>query len=379
MFFSKLKSTREVEGYMSQSSELSPFDLLNNFLHSSSRLNPCGLIYQNLKSILLKLIFSSVLILSLSLLANAATLTCPGTTTLEELIACIEMQMPRKGSEGFIIPKSSQIRDWRSVVSQILGGNCKKIRLPGGLRNIYSVGTFHDADKSKDYCVLMEIFDGDGDSIVDKGWGTFIINLSSGRELSIQIPHPIADVGTTDEGIGVFKETDSRSFVMAGSHPDANSEISTCQSSFPTSDVAHNVANFFQSTQQELLRYYNSVGLDFVAIQLHGMGSSSCEGVDVYLTHGLSLSPVLGDKILELQSNLLFYNPGWVVTVPGDSPSCNLSASTNVQGRLLNGVASGAVCYTTASKYSGKFIHIEQKADFRISADWVDAAMDTWP
>jgi hypothetical protein len=226
----------------------------------------------------------------------------------------------------------------------------------------------------------MEIKDRDGDGIVDKGWGTFITNLSSSRELSIQIPHPIADIATIDEGIGVFKETDSRSFLMAGTHPDANSEISTCQSSFPKSDVAHNVANFFQPAEQELLSYYNSAGgVNFVAIQFHGMGPSSCGGVDVYLTHGPSLSPVSGDKILQLQSNLAFYNPGWVVTVPGDSPSCKLGGSTNVQGRLLNGVAANAACYTTASEYSGKFIHIEQKAEFRSSADWIDAIMDTWP
>ena len=41
--------------------------------------------------------------------------------------------------------------------------------------------------------------------------------------------------------------------------------------------------------------------------------------------------------------------------------------------------AIGIVGHTPATGYSGRFLHIEQKRDFRLPADWVDAIAATWP
>ncbi|MBC8449580.1 MAG: hypothetical protein H8D78_17675 [Chloroflexi bacterium] len=65
--------------------------------------------------------------------------------------------------------------------------------------------------------------------------------------------------------------------------------------------------------------------------------------------------------------------------MPGESPECNLNGTTNVQGRLLNGVADDQVCGTAASGYSGHFIHIEQHFDYRDAQNWFTAINDTWP
>lgn len=45
----------------------------------------------------------------------------------------------------------------------------------------------------------------------------------------------------------------------------------------------------------------------------------------------------------------------------------------------MNGVDASSVCGTAAASYNGKFIHIEQKRDFRLPEDWVDAIEATWP
>ncbi|MFQ5580650.1 MAG: PKD domain-containing protein [Nitrospiria bacterium] len=308
----------------------------------------------------------------------SSTLTCPGETTLEELITCIESQMPTKDSEEFVVPTSTVQSDWRNVVDQMLDGNCDNIPLPVSLTGVYSVSTFNDTDNGQSYCVLMEVLDQDDSGKVDRGWGTFIVNAHPYRELSIQVTHPKNDLNTPMQGIGVFKGSNSRSFLMAGSHRYANSITSTCQASYEQADVAHNVENLFQPTVQELLEFYGGTEGGVVAIQFHGMGTSSCSGVDVHLTHGLNTPPVAGDKIVDLKSNLLSYNPTWTVTVPGDSPSCDLVGSFNVQGRLLNNVAAGAVCTTAAVSYSGSFIHIEQKSCCRNANDWINAINDTW-
>jgi uncharacterized repeat protein (TIGR01451 family) len=329
--------------------------------------------------------------------AESNTLTCPGKTTLEDLVTCIVGQMPGKGSEGFEKPTDIQSA-WGDVIRQMLDGRCDDITLPSGLSGVYSVST--RLYEGKNYCVLMEILDQDNNGIVDRGWGTFIVNPYPCRELSIQIAHPIHDIGTATQGIGVFKGTNSRSFLMAGTHRHANFVCSACQhpdcepeevvtepKKFLEADVAHNVENMFQPTVEELLEFYNDTGANFVTIQFHGMSTSSCDGVDVYMTCGLSTPPAPDDKILELKSNLVKHNPNWRVGVPGDGTSCNLYGSTNVQGQLLNNVAVTDVCTTEASSYSGKFIHIEQKpgpddekkpGPFRNADNWIEAVNDTW-
>lgn len=323
--------------------------------------------------------------------AESNTLTCPGKTTLEDLVTCIVGQMPGKGSGGFVAVPTDTIQSaWRDIIRQMLDGRCDDITLPSGLSGIYSVST--RLYEGKNYCVLMEVLDQDNNGKVDRGWGTFIVNPYPCRELSIQIAHPIHDEDTATQGIGVFKGTNSRSFLMAGTHRHANFVCSACQHpdcepredvtepmKFLEADVAHNVENLFQPTVEGLLEFYNDTGANFVAIQFHGMGSSSCDGVDVYMTYGISATPAVDDKILELRSNLVTHNPTWTVTVPGDNPTCTLTGSTNVQGRLLNNVVATNVCITEASSYSGTFIHIEQKPDpFREASNWIDAVNDTW-
>ncbi|WP_437668561.1 hypothetical protein [Sorangium sp. So ce131] len=222
----------------------------------------------------------------------------------------------------------------------------------------------------------MEVADGNGDRIVDRGLGTFIVDAAAEREICHSAAHPIADAETEIQAITVFKETRSRSFLMGGAHRDASMVESACQSSLATSDMAHNVANMFHATYQELAAHYGS--RRWSAIQWHGMAQSTCASVDVHLSHGMDVVPVEGDKILELRRNLLAYKPAWRIGVPGGG-ACSLNATTNVQGRLLNGVPASRVCGSPAASYSGRFIHIEQDPGFRDPDSWIAAIMDTWP
>jgi hypothetical protein len=230
---------------------------------------------------------------------------------------------------------------------------------------------------------------------VSQGWGTVITNGSAKRQLSIQVPHPIADIGTDAEGIGIFKGTQAQSFIMAGTHRKANSDPSDCEPNqlgedgkpLTNSDAGHNVATPFQWTVQALQEFYNSYVLYFSggleAIQFHGMGSgigSSCPDVNVYMTYGLNQPPAQGDRLLTLQSKLQAHHPGWMVTVPKEPgvPFCKLHGTNNVQGRLLN--QSPDVCsIADAPSYSGRFIHIEQQPNYRNASDWIAAIKETWP
>lgn len=307
--------------------------------------------------------------------AEAGTLTCSAATTLEALITCIGNQMPGNGSNGYRAPTPTELDAWRTVVREMLQGGCDTA-LPQSLAGIASRKLFVDAENGKPYCVLMEVLDADNNGIVDRGWGTFIVDSSAGREISHQAPHPLSDLATDAQSIELFKDSGSRSFLMAGTHRNASTAASTCQSAYRASDAAHNAATMYQAANEAMLAFYGAG--DWWAVQWHGMAASSCSTVEVYISHGSTAAPAPGDKHVELKAALLSYHPAWLVAVPG-SGACSLNGTDNVLGRLLNGVPAANVCGTAASGYTGQFVHIEQDPNFRASADWLPAVRDAWP
>lgn len=311
----------------------------------------------------------------------ATNADCAAANTLEELGACVAAKMPRRDTGGYVVPLK-QVQDaWKQVTAQMLAGKCNDIALPENLKIAYTVGAFTDKQNNATYCVLMETLDENKDNRIDRAWGTFIVNNQATRELSIQAPHPIYDIATETQAMAVFKGVNARSFLLAGSHRDANPARSTCQ---PTSgegeaDAGHNDSSLFFIATQALFEYYNANGKAWTAIQFHGMGTSSCPGVDAFITYGFAIPPKPGDKILDLRANIAKRDPKWVITVPGDSPVCNLTGGTNVEGRLLNNVSADQVCTIGATAYTGKFIHIEQKTNLRAAIpDWIAAINATW-
>jgi hypothetical protein len=64
-----------------------------------------------------------------------------------------------------------------------------------------------------------------------------------------------------------------------------------------------------------------------------------------------------------IKSELTTAFPSWTVSLPSDTTStCDLTATNNVFGRLLNGVTESSVCTlaANASTITGQFVHIEQ-------------------
>ncbi|MEK7116075.1 MAG: hypothetical protein AAB879_01630 [Patescibacteria group bacterium] len=306
-------------------------------------------------------------------LSSSNPLSCTDAKTLEELVSCIVSHF-----DPFVPPTVAERSDFRTIARSLFTGNCETTSLPSTLGSIFSIRSFTDRDTSKIYCVLMEVKDADGDTKADRGWGAIIVNNAPKRELNIAIAHPMDDWKTEEQGIGVFKGTDSRTFFLAGARRYVGTP-STCQpdNAHSSSDAAHTDATLFFAATQELNDWYGRRSWN--QIQFHGMGSGACPGVDVYSTNGKNTTPVSGDILLTLKTNLLKYHSAWSVTVPGDSPSCSLSATTNVQGRYLNGVSAESVCTVPATSYSQKFISIEQVPGFRQAIDWVAAIKDTWP
>ncbi len=302
---------------------------------------------------------------------------CQGIAGIRELVACVAAHMPEGGSGGYVPPLAAERAAWQATVQAMLADTCEPA-LPAELAPHYERRWLGGRTG---LCVLVETLDADGDGRVDRGWGTFAVASRPRRELHIQVPHPLYDIATETQALAVFKGVDARSFLLAGSHRDANPARSTCQPSTGEgeADAGHNDSSLFFIAMQSLFEFYNANGKAWTAIQFHGMGASSCPGVDAFMTYGFAAPPKPGDKILDLRANIAARDQKWVITVPGDSPACNLTGGTNVGGRLLNNVPADQVCATGATAYSGKFIHIEQKTNLRAAiADWIAAINATW-
>ncbi|WP_437312536.1 hypothetical protein [Sorangium sp. So ce385] len=326
-------------------------------------------------SFLLVLGTSVVLAMVPTRATGAVELTCASSATLEALVSCIRDQMPGRGSRSLVAPSFLEMSAWRSVVSAMLRGDCG-FALPYSLSPLVRIRPFRDAESGRSYCVLLETADWNGDGIVDRGFGAFIVDAGAERELSHQVAHPIADAGTETQAVTVFKETRSRTFLLAGAHRDASPGVSGFYGSSVSSDAAHSAATMFHATHVEIAAYYGEK--PWWAIQWHGMSEDTCEVVDVHLSHGVDTSPTAGDKIMELRDHLRAHEPTWRIGVAGGR-ECALNGTSNIQGHYLNSAPTGWTYGGAAAPPSRRFVHIEQHPGFRDPERWIAAVLATWP
>jgi hypothetical protein len=305
---------------------------------------------------------------------SAAEVPCLETSGVVELVACVRQHM-RTSGDGFVRPSEQQWHDLAGVMEQMLAGDTAP-ELPASLQGIMAARAFVDTGNGRTYGVLLEVADGDGDGLVDRGFGTFIVDPLAARELTIAIPHPIYDLDTRVQGITVFRATFARSFLMAGTHRNASGTTSACQPSYREADAAHNADLMFLAGTKALIGHYGA--RRWHQIQFHGLGSGPCPETDVYISHGEHHDAVPGDDIvLALRDQLVRDHPAWRVTLDGGG--CDYDGGSNVAGRLIGGVPLDLVCTIDPPTRIETFIHIEQKPGFRDATDWIPAIEATWP
>jgi hypothetical protein len=304
----------------------------------------------------------------------AAPAACFDSDGLVELIACVRQHM-RGSGDGFVRPSSQQWHDLATVMGQMLAGQAGPT-LPDSLQGIMEARPFTDSGNGRSYAVLIEIADVDNDGLIDRGFGTFIVDPVAVRELAIGIPHPIYDLDTRVQGIEVFRAVGARAFLMAGTHRNASTAASTCQPSYQESDAGHNADLMFLAGTRALVDHYGA--RRWHQIQFHGLGASACPDTDVFISHGESrVAPAATDIVRTLRDALLRDHPAWRVTLDGGT--CEYDGGSNVAGRLIGGVPLDQVCTVAPATRVETFIHIEQNPGFRGAADWIPAIEATWP
>ncbi|WP_241196854.1 hypothetical protein PXH67_19120 [Streptomyces sp. P8-A8] len=105
-----------------------------------------------------------------------------------------------------------------------------------------------------------------------RGWGRVYIDLSATSRWSVQVPHPVADSGSEQLGIGVLRARRGGVLVMAGAHRNADKK--------GRADVAHRRDTVFDAVCDEL------AARRFPGLQVHGFADSTEPDYDVIASLG---------------------------------------------------------------------------------------------
>ena len=280
--------------------------------------------------------------------------------SLTAFVASVKSSLPRANSERFVKPAPAEMQTFTQAVSAVLQGNLENAAVLANAVN-YDVSQLNDQTANKTYWVLIER------QTNFRGLGTYIFDLSFGRNLILQVPHPLFDINTPEEATQIFQQTDARGVFISGTHRCANAERSPCSGTttacddvsapFRVSDASHFTGNFFQAAHQATLNQSQIP----VSISLHGNAVSSLP--DVTLSNGTDKKDSFGSLVNRFRRQLK--NRGV------SAGSCNyvgdkkfsLCGTTNVQGRLSNNASNA--CTTSAQGASGLFLHVEQHLNIR--------------
>jgi hypothetical protein len=279
-----------------------------------------------------------------------------------DLKASIE-QHAGVGSNAFIAPPADQLDGFRLTMQQLLLGDVASAI--NGLDALnYDLNSLND-ESGKSYLVAQERSTG------FRGLGTYLVDLNYARNVIVEVPHPIFDKNTPEEGSDIFQGLAARALFIAGTHRCANLRTeSGCSGrtkacgggSIPVriSDAPHFTGNFMYAAHSAALQ------LDPQPISLNLHGNES-EPVAVTLSDGTRVAGGDTDLVQQLRSALSarigaekVKSCNWP---PDRLTADNLCGTTNAQGRLSNG--SPEACRRNAASASGLFLHIEQHQNIR--------------
>jgi hypothetical protein len=187
----------------------------------------------------------------------------------------------------------------------------------------------------------------------------------------------VFDSETLEEGALALPDVRPRVLAIAGTHRNNHLDDSTCDGMFDggddfrISDVAHHPDNLFHTAHIWL----ESNLPDMRTVQFHGFccpGAGTYAGLsdDCVVSNGFEAVPAVSDlgriwaDRIEAQGFLADGVDLSTVAIFGEDTNV-LGATTNLQGRITNGVAAGVECNTPAVAASGRFHHLEQDPDVR--------------
>lgn len=278
---------------------------------------------------------------------------------LSTYVNSVITNLPGSSGNDYQNPIGTDLTNWGNVILNILQGNYSTAHTQATAIG-YQILEYTDnsVTPNKLYYVLER------KSSSSNHWGIFIFNPNASRpKLMIQSPHPKYDSYTGQQGFYIFKKVNALAFYFSGTHR-CNSSIETscdgtttvCGASGPykISDQAHNVSGTLQKTTELL----NTNISNFIVVQVHGFAKDVGDP-DVIMSNGKTSAPTGTDYLVNLKNNLAKIDTTLTFKVIHiDSDWTKLTATTNTQGRLING--SSSPCTDNPVSANGRFLHLEQ-------------------
>jgi hypothetical protein len=272
-------------------------------------------------------------------------------------ISNIISSMPGHSGNDYNDPDTSDLNSWGNIMDYIFAGNYAQADLIADSLG-YDVVQFTDTSESvhKTYYILK--------NYGSNYWGTYVYYPDYCRPLVIQVPHPLKEINTGQQGIHVFQKTEALFFCLSGTSRCNHSSYSSCSGttticsgsseSYRISDMAHSVSSIFQKTTEKLLTGFSNTFF----VQLHGFAQLVSDPY-LIISNGTQVTPGRDYSVL-LQNNLLIEDTTLTFKIAHiDLSWTRLRAFDNTQGRLIN--SSTDACYANATTTNGRFLSIEQE------------------
>ncbi len=274
---------------------------------------------------------------------------------VRDLKATIE-RIANRGSNAFVAPSSDEVAQFEVAIGALLTGSLEDARAILSSLN-YDLYILND-DSGDSYLVAQERSKG------FRGQGTYIVDFENLRNVAVEVPHPLWDRNTPEEGVAVFQALVARALFIAGTHRCANPDTpsgcsgTTTSCSGPSipvriSDAPHYTGNFMYAAHAATLQ----LAPPPLAINLHGNAS---EPYAIEISDGTRRFADDTPLVNQLRSALIARSAdvGSCNAEEDHLSPANLCGTTNAQGRLSNG--SSEPCTMSVAMPSGLFLHIEQ-------------------
>ncbi len=281
-----------------------------------------------------------------------------GGSTVDSIDALISgLTIPGADSDAFSAPSGDDLTNFNQLVRDVLGATAVSTATLDALN-------YEQQNFSENGDTIIALTDKSGN-----GGGTFLINETTDSQLVIEVPHPLFDENTLDEGLLIFKNMRAKALFIAGTHRCANSAESSCSGTtdacgtegpYRISDVAHATDNFFHEAHKAA-----NDTVDFVKfISLHGFSADASDPraiVSNGSTTDVGAFAFVNQLATAIDDSLS--DPDFAVSCNKMGDPDSLCGTTNVQGRYTNG--SSDECTDAAPGFNGRFIHLEQASSLR--------------
>jgi hypothetical protein len=163
-------------------------------------------------------------------------------------------------------PAEGERKDVVSALQPLFTPGFDRSRVAEALRPLgFTLSVDTDRATGREYALVVNEKD------TERGWGVYLVDLSTPVRLAVEVPHPNFDLGTERIGLALFRAVPGSILLVAGAHRRAADGAG---------DVAHRTDSAFHAVAADLAER------DIPQVQVHGFHDDSLPDTDVVISPG---------------------------------------------------------------------------------------------